>query len=279
MARLNVEADLFLDPRFKRLVLRVGGERLAMGLLIEFLFVAQKYWGESRSLIPHDVFDVMDAEVLVEVKLAVREEGGVYAKGAKDHFEWYAQKKEAASIGGQKSAEARKLKFGSAIPKNAPYNTPNDEKIDTKIEAKSNCSQAKSNPLTPSLTHINNNYNNDDKEIAEDDKRPRQLFELWRQINPDRPVHRLSSVMRKKIKTRLFEEPDFETWKRCFELIRDTVFLKDKKWPTFDWLMENDNNYVKVLSGKYDMTPKQKPKREINYIPLLDEQSPEGETA
>ena len=286
MARLNVEDDLFLDPRFKRLVVRLGSERMAMGLLIEFLFVAQKYWGESRSLIPNEVFDVMDAEVLVEVKLAIREDGGIYAKGAKDHFEWYALKKEAGVVGGQKSAEARRLKFGSAVPKNAS----NGEKIDTKTEAEPKHSQALPNPpalslaLTPSLNSFSLPP---DAEPKKEKVSPRELAELWNEITTE-PIKKivLSTFLPgkprwKQAQERLDEVPDLAYWRKVIERIESSARChgkNDRNWKAnFQFLIWQET-HVKALEGAYDDWG-QKPKREIKYIPLIGEESPEGETA
>ena len=68
-------------------------------------------------------------------------------------------------------------------------------------------------------------------------------------------VKELSSTRRNKIKARLKNAP-LETWKQVFQKINDSEFCcgkNDRKWTaSFDWLIANDNNYVKVLEGKYD---------------------------
>jgi len=69
-------------------------------------------------------------------------------------------------------------------------------------------------------------------------------------------VEILSQTRKDKIAIRLKEHPDIEWWEKVFEKA-DKVHLKypktGKEWsPSFDWLIENDNNAVKVIEGNYD---------------------------
>lgn len=70
----------------------------------------------------------------------------------------------------------------------------------------------------------------------------------------------LSTVRKRKIKTRLEERPLAE-WKTVFEKMAASPFCRgenDRGWkPDLDWIIDNDNNAVKVLEGKYDRSPAQ----------------------
>jgi len=60
-----------------------------------------------------------------------------------------------------------------------------------------------------------------------------------------------------KIKTRLKERRDLDWWKSVFEKA-DNILIPSRKqgerdwFPTFDWLIDNDKNAVKVFEGNYD---------------------------
>ena len=65
----------------------------------------------------------------------------------------------------------------------------------------------------------------------------------------------LTASRRDKLNTRLKEKAFRENYKQVFEIISKTDFLQgknDRKWKAdFDWIIDNDKNYVKVLEGKY----------------------------
>lgn len=118
MPKLSFDyAKLCADVRFRALVRRVGSNGEALDRLLRFWDQALTHWGRGRSLLPSSQFD-LDPElaVLLEVQLAERRDGGIYAKGAELHFDWYAERLESASKAGKASAERRRLKFGTAQP-------------------------------------------------------------------------------------------------------------------------------------------------------------------
>lgn len=92
MARINVESELFMDQRFKALARRhAGDEDHALGLVVRWWLVAQKWWGkEGRQLVPNDIFELGDFGDLVTVGLAIKRDDGWYAKGSEERFKWYA---------------------------------------------------------------------------------------------------------------------------------------------------------------------------------------------
>ncbi len=157
MARINVEDDILRDTRFQALVRFHAGEiDRALGQLVRFWWAAQHHWGKGSGLVPRNEFDIGDFKGLLDVGLAEECDGGdIYARGAKEHFEWYRQRIEAAKRGGIKSAAARRAS-GSAVPKKAS-NTPKQNRstgsdlVEANPKQTRSDAEAKPNPLTLTL--------------------------------------------------------------------------------------------------------------------------------
>ncbi|MBW1953829.1 MAG: hypothetical protein JRI66_12250, partial [Deltaproteobacteria bacterium] len=77
---------------------------------------------------------------------------------------------------------------------------------------------------------------------------PQALVELWNGVGCRPQVSELTEERRKKATTRLRKKPDPEWWRQLFEKVREL----NKPWLTFDFLMRNDTNALKVLEGHYD---------------------------
>lgn len=71
--------------------------------------------------------------------------------------------------------------------------------------------------------------------------------------NKKSKVAKLSDTRKKKIALRI---KDYDNLNEIFTYVltkaSKSVFLKSGSFFTFDWLMENDNNILKVYEGKYD---------------------------
>ena len=73
-------------------------------------------------------------------------------------------------------------------------------------------------------------------------------------------VHTLSKSRKAKIGVRVVEmggvEKAMETIEKLFRKVSESKFLNgdnDRSWKaSFDWLFENDKNWVKVMEGNYD---------------------------
>lgn len=106
-------------------------------------------------------------------------------------------------------------------------------------------------------TTENKNKNKNTESFPEN---PGDLFSLWNiTVAGNLPVARsLTTVRKRKIKIRLEERPLAE-WKAVFEKMAASPFCQgqnDRGWkPDLDWIIDNDNNAVKVLEGKYDRLP------------------------
>ena len=73
-----------------------------------------------------------------------------------------------------------------------------------------------------------------------------------------------------KIRTRLKEHRERDWWKTVFEKA-DNILIPSKKqgqkdwFPTFDWIIDNDKNAVKVFEGNYDNSQRPKTLREMGF--------------
>lgn len=69
-------------------------------------------------------------------------------------------------------------------------------------------------------------------------------------------VKTLSSKRKEKLRIRWREIESLERFEEIFRHMEGSAFLKGQNksgWrATFDWLLENDNNWLKVLEGQYD---------------------------
>lgn len=94
---------------------------------------------------------------------------------------------------------------------------------------------------------------------------PREFVNLFNsKVEYIPKVSELSSSRREKINTRKKEKADLAWWARVFEKA-DNVLIPGKEgkkdwFPTFDWLIDNDKNAVKVFEGNYDNARRPPPK-------------------
>ena len=78
--------------------------------------------------------------------------------------------------------------------------------------------------------------------------KPSDLVKLWNELGCQPLVSKLSDDRRKKASLRLRKQGDSDWWARLFEKVK----VVNKPWLTFDFLMRNDTNVLKVLEGNYD---------------------------
>ena len=87
------------------------------------------------------------------------------------------------------------------------------------------------------------------------------ILNLYHQECPSfNRIIKLSDTRKSKIRTRLGEMPEgIETFRTVFGKMEASDFCKgenDRGWKaTFDWLIENTNNWLKVIEGNYDNKP------------------------
>jgi hypothetical protein len=78
--------------------------------------------------------------------------------------------------------------------------------------------------------------------------KPSVLVELWNDLGCRPLVSELTDERRRKAGLRIRKRGDPDWWERLFEKVREL----NKPWLTFDFLMRNDTNCLKVLEGNYD---------------------------
>lgn len=248
MPRINVEENLFSDPRFLDLCDELGRFE-ATGRLIFFWRVAQKYWLEddSQGGIPDEVFGRKEIwKPLADCGLAEKRGNFWYAKGAEAQFDWYLRKKRAGKAGGKKSAELRASKTQAPLE-----------------HCSTNLKQIQPSP-TPTPTPLISNSSkeelsqNSHSDVSRKNLPVSKLVCLWNEHCGSLPrVEKISKKRQEKIKARLREEPHLEYWEKIFRKTTANSFLNgsdnNRGWrASFDWLMTNDTNHVKVLEGQYD---------------------------
>ena len=77
---------------------------------------------------------------------------------------------------------------------------------------------------------------------------PARLVELWNNLGCRPMVSELTDDRRKKAGLRIRKRGDPDWWVQLFEKVK----ALNRSWLTFDFLMRNDTNYLKVLEGNYD---------------------------
>jgi hypothetical protein len=104
MARINIEECWWSDPRRMKLLLKIGF--VADSAAVNMWRTAQEFWSHGRRMIPKDVFDNLEfASDLVGACLAEVKGDMVYVRGSSTYLDWAAEKRQAASAGGKKSAQ------------------------------------------------------------------------------------------------------------------------------------------------------------------------------
>lgn len=135
MARINIEDSLFKDSRWFKLLIKVGCEHKALGLITNAWILAQTNWLKYKC-IPDSSWK-KDLDILIEVDFAEKIENGVYIKGSVDAFSWLEQRSNSG-----KSKSDRKIK-------SLKQNTKN---VRTTAERLPNGCRTATEPLTHSLT-------------------------------------------------------------------------------------------------------------------------------
>lgn len=121
----------------------------------------------------------------------------------------------------------------------------------------------------------------EEKEKEEDKDRNFKSFVtatvvLWNNFCKNHPtlssIKEITPKRRSSLKQR-FSQKSFREFEAVLRAVADQPFLlgrNDRKWcVSFDWLISNDTNYVKVLERKYsDKSEKKKPREEKDYSKL-----------
>lgn len=99
-----------------------------------------------------------------------------------------------------------------------------------------------------------------------------EILSLFNQTCASLPkVLKLSPSRKEKVKLRYQEMGmNINTLQTVFEKVESSAFCKgtnERGWvASFDWIFENDRNWMKIIEGKYDNRAKKPQKQEVNAI-------------
>lgn len=258
MPRINIEDKLWADQRFDALKIILGSEYLALGYMLKIFKLAQESWLKNeQQLIPHETWNLYDFSSVEKVGLVEKFPDGIYVKGSQENFIWLKNKQEA----GRKSAETRKLKYGTSQPK-----SPNRRRTATEHLFDNRRTATEPPTPTPTLNTCTSNKNMIKKESNMSD----DIVNVWNQTLTHAPISRLTDKRKRLINAQLKKYPDMEHWQTCFEMVKDSDFLTGKNnssWKcNFDWVL-NENNRVKIIEGCY----KNKQSQQTGLKPLTND--------
>jgi len=138
------------------------------------------------------------------------------------------------------------------------YPTP-DMENSRLISIDINCNQLLANvPVFVSVSDSSNRKRNRDKGEESAETTPySEVQEIFNRVCVSfGKVQKMSNSRKDKLRTRWAEIKTIESFENICTKMESSNFLKGdnkQKWKaTFDWILENDNNWVKVIEGNYD---------------------------
>ena len=80
----------------------------------------------------------------------------------------------------------------------------------------------------------------------------RKVFDYWNGLfhDSDKEIFKLTESRKAKIRTRLKEK--LFNIEKITNKVYESEYMTNIKWCNFDWVIKNEENYVKILEGKYD---------------------------
>lgn len=237
MARINIDDEVWLDPRITMLQKEIG-ENEALGILIRFWKIAQLYWGKDE-LIPIGVFNFHClSDALFKHGLAERRGDFVYAKGSETYFDWYLQKCRNGKFGSLGGRPMKNKHLG-----NPELTHSNPELTHSKPEI---------TPPVPVPVPVPVPDTNTCQQSPVD---AHALFSIWNETPGVSKTRGTNKKRNKLVAERWKENPSEEYWVEVADKIAASSFCLGKSetgWKaTFDWFIHPDT-HLKVLEGKYD---------------------------
>lgn len=247
LARINVDDRIYSDKRWTKLLLKIGDEYKAKGLLLDAWTLAQKNWLKHRG-VPRKAWP-KELDVLIDVELAEIRNEVVYVKGSKSQFQWLEQKVKAGKKGGLASGKSRSskgLKRKKRVLRSAEAEPSGAKPLTHSLS------------LTPPLSQTQNS--NSVNNIGANAPHPTssglpRLVEIWNEHCGKLPkVQRTNRSRDSKIAVR-WKEQSPDEWVGTVKKIAASDFCNGKSntgWrATFDWLIKPET-WLKVNEGKYD---------------------------
>jgi hypothetical protein len=230
MARINIEDSIFTDPKYLNLLIKVGDQYKALGLIVTAFKLAQTHWLKTQS-IPAENWP-KDLDILIDCGLAEKlEAGSIYVKGSKEQFNWLVQKSEAGKSNSEKklnqlaNARAKKQEKAATETLNGSERTLNEDRTELKM--------SEALPLSLSLTQDNNILNNNNI-IA-----PNALPTVR---EPEKPAIEVVNENFSKIKKDLIE-----SWADTYPKEYLEIELKKAR----SWLLANKHKAPKSNYGRF----------------------------
>lgn len=184
MARIDFEDDVEAQEEFWALLRLVGADRdVALGKLVRFFRIAQWHWGHDEPIPKQKLLDA-GFGLMIQSGWAVPSGDGFHALGAAKHFGWYRQRVQAGkrrstterdengrfqnqpavvqrSSSGRPAALVAQFVYDTGEP---GVETP--QKRPAVVQRSSSVAPAVDQPLTLSLTQIQNTENKKNKSCA-----------------------------------------------------------------------------------------------------------------
>ena len=142
-------------------------------------------------------------------------------------------------------------------------NTLSNLKPETSINNKDKLKEKKEHDLN--LIDMDKNKNKDQDRSNKENNRvvsvkEKQVVDLYHSICVSFPkITRLTASRKEKISRRSAEMGDMATMEKVFKKMESSEFLKGGNkngWmASFDWVLDNSNNWLKVIEGNYDNQP------------------------
>lgn len=227
----------------------------AEGLEIEFSEISQELIAADLDVEVSELRDIVTYCQQIGL-FQMTEQGCLYSQAHQERLSYFIEQKiarsearrEAGRLGGLKSGESRRQKALSES---------NTEAIDNQNEA-----TPEANGSIGNLSKVKESKGDKNKEKDNMEYPYADIVSLWNATCLSLPkVCQLNDSRRGKIKCRLNEwgktpEEMLARAKEIFSRCASSAFLcgdnKSDWTATFDWLFENDKNWVKVMEGNYD---------------------------
>lgn len=153
----------------------------------------------------------------------------------------------------RKNAEKGRFKFIYHIYEDGKAVLPSTEKPHTDKPSTDLPQTAQPQQLITNLSSTNGLSTNEQVLVKTDVFTCDELFSLYKSICVHFPQPReLTDERRKKAQKRIKRFSNVEFWKSVCEKAENSNFIKEKNWFSFDWIIKNNENPLKVYEGNYD---------------------------
>lgn len=252
MARVNLENHLFGDPRLMILGAYLEhATSIRQACYMQCLGMLAMLWHESQA----EQISVATGQQIRRWTLCPESdesikalvEAGFIVELKNDSYE---------IVGNEKQIEALKSKN---IKARSAANKRWQNKRENSVDDASSISNTNTNTNTK-LEHIVLLRNTrqpagpDDSTKSKTDKTDYQGFLKTWNDNRGRlaACSKLTDDRRKKIKSRLAENPSLDYWGAVIRRFAESNFVCESNWGSIDFLIRNETNVLKILEGRYD---------------------------